>query len=77
MLLAIKIKTWLIEVEVVACVVSVAIAAFILMVGHGMRHRKRKNVEGERFVALLEIPPVVSAETAVRALIVAESKEKG
>lgn len=36
-----------------------------------------KSDEGERFIAALEIPLVVSPETAVRASIVAESKKKG
>ena len=31
--------------------------------------------EGERFVAVLEIPPVVSAETAVRVQIVKDAKK--
>ena len=38
-------------------------------------HRESQNDEGERFVAVLEIPPVVSAETAVRAQIVKDVKE--
>jgi len=38
-------------------------------------HREGKNDEGERFVAVLEIRPVVSAETAVRVLIVKDIKE--
>jgi hypothetical protein len=35
-------------------------------------HREGKNDEGERFVAVLEIPPVVSPVTAVRASIMAD-----
>jgi hypothetical protein len=37
-------------------------------------HREGKNDEGERFVAVLEIPPVESAETAVQASILADAK---
>lgn len=39
-------------------------------------HRDGKNDEGERFVAVLEIPPVESAITAVRVSIVADGKKK-
>jgi hypothetical protein len=39
-------------------------------------HRDGKNDDGERFVAVLEIPPVVSALTAVRVSIVADGKKK-
>jgi len=39
-------------------------------------HREGKNDEGERFVAVLEIPPVVSALTAVRVSIVADGKKR-
>jgi hypothetical protein len=39
-------------------------------------HRDGQNDEGERFVAVLEIPPVVSALTAVRVSIVADGKKK-
>jgi len=42
---------------------------------YGWSHREGHNDEGERFVAVLEIPPVVSAETAVRVSIVADSKK--
>ena len=38
-------------------------------------HREGKNDEGERFVTVLEIPPVVSALTAVRVSIVADGKK--
>lgn len=38
-------------------------------------HREGKNDEGERFVAVLEIPPVDSAVTAVRVQIVKDVKE--
>jgi len=37
-------------------------------------NREGKNDHRERFVAVLEIPPVVSAETDVRASIVADTK---
>lgn len=37
-------------------------------------HREGANDKGERFVAVLEIPPVESAETAVRASIMADLK---
>jgi hypothetical protein len=39
-------------------------------------HSDGKNDERERFVAVLEIPPVVSAETAVRVQIVKDVKGK-
>jgi hypothetical protein len=41
-----------------------------------LRHRKRKNDEGERFVAVLEIPPVTSPETAVKVTVAAEVRKK-
>ena len=37
-------------------------------------HREEKNDAGERIVAVLEIPPVVSAETAVWVQIVKDGK---
>ena len=37
-------------------------------------HREGKNDAGERFVAVLEIPPVESAQTAVRVQIVKDIK---
>lgn len=37
-------------------------------------HREGKNDKGERFVAVLEIPPVESAKTAVQASIMADGK---
>jgi hypothetical protein len=56
------------------------VAAFAL-IGHpkakrayAWSHREAKNDEGERVVAVLEIPPVVSAETAVRVQIVKDVK---
>lgn len=39
-------------------------------------HLDGPNDERTRFVAVLEIPPVVSAETAVRVQIVKDSKGK-
>lgn len=39
-------------------------------------HRERKNDEGERFVAVLEIPPVELPITAVRASIIADGKRR-
>jgi len=41
---------------------------------YGWSHREGKNDEGERFVTVLEIPPVESAVTAVRASIMADGK---
>lgn len=38
-------------------------------------HREGPGDQGERFVAVLEIPPVVSPETAVRASIMADAKK--
>ena len=39
-------------------------------------HRSGKNDSDERFVAVLEIPPVTSPETAVKVAIAAEVKAK-
>jgi hypothetical protein len=39
-------------------------------------HRDGKNDSDERFVAVLEIPPVTSPETAVKVAIAAEVREK-
>jgi hypothetical protein len=39
-------------------------------------HRDGQNDEGERFVAVLEIPPVESAITAVRVSIVADGNKR-
>lgn len=41
---------------------------------YGWSHKEGERDEGERFVAVLKIPPVVSAETAVRASIMADGK---
>jgi hypothetical protein len=43
---------------------------------YGWAHREGKDDQGERFVAVLEIPPVESALTAVRVSIVADGKKK-
>jgi len=43
---------------------------------YGWSHRDGRNDEGERFVTVLEIPPVVSALTAVRVSIVADGKKR-
>jgi hypothetical protein len=39
-------------------------------------HREGENDEGERFVTVLEIPPVESAVMAVRASIMADAKKR-
>lgn len=38
--------------------------------------REGVNDEGERFVTVLELPPVVSPVTAVRASIMADAKKR-
>lgn len=43
---------------------------------YGWSHRAGKDDQGERFVTVLEIPPVVSPETAVKIAIAAEVKGK-
>ena len=43
---------------------------------YGWSHLDGKNDEGERFVTVLEIPPVESAVTAVRVSIVADGKKR-
>jgi len=43
---------------------------------YGWSHREGKSDEGERFVAVLEIPPVVSPVTAVRVSIMADAKKR-
>jgi hypothetical protein len=43
---------------------------------YGWSHRDGPNDESERFVAVLEIPPVVSPVTAVRASIMADAKKR-
>ena len=43
---------------------------------YGWSHREGRNDQGERFVTVLEIPPVESAVTAVRASIVADAKKR-
>jgi len=39
-------------------------------------HREGESDEGERFVAVLELPPVTSPLTAVRASIMADTKKE-
>jgi hypothetical protein len=41
---------------------------------YGWSHPEGEDDQGERFVTVLDIPPVNSAETAVRASIVSDSK---
>jgi hypothetical protein len=41
---------------------------------YGWSHREGRDDAGERFVAVLEIPPVDSAQTAIRAQIVKDVK---
>ena len=41
---------------------------------YAWNHREGKKDQDERFVAVLEIPPVNSPQTAVRASIVSDSK---
>ena len=43
---------------------------------YGWSHREGENDQGERFVAVLEIPPVESAVTVVRASIMADAKKE-
>ena len=43
---------------------------------YGWSHPEGADNKGERFVTVLEIPPVVSAETAVKVAIVADIKKK-
>lgn len=43
---------------------------------YGWSHPEGPDNKGERFVAVLEIPPVESAETAVKIAIAAEAKGK-
>jgi hypothetical protein len=44
--------------------------------GYAWSHADGPNDQNERFVTVLEIPPVSSAETAVRVSIVADSKKR-
>jgi hypothetical protein len=41
---------------------------------YAWNHREGPNDEGERFVAVLEIPPVQDAQSAVKVAIVARAK---
>lgn len=43
---------------------------------YGWSHPENEDGTGERFVAVLEIPPVEPAETAVKIAIAAEGKGK-
>ena len=43
---------------------------------YGWSHPEGDDNKGERFVAVLEIPPVISPETAVKVAIAAEVKGK-
>jgi len=43
---------------------------------YGWSHRAGKDDQDERFVTVLEIPPVTSPETAVKVAIAAEVKGK-
>ncbi|HXR47889.1 MAG TPA: hypothetical protein VN784_10665 [Candidatus Limnocylindrales bacterium] len=43
---------------------------------YGWSHREGKDDKGERFVTVLQRPPVISPETAVKVAIAAEVKEK-
>lgn len=43
---------------------------------YGWSHREGKDDAGERFVTVLQIPPVDSPQTAVKVAIVAEVKGK-
>ena len=42
----------------------------------GWSHRDGPDDQGERFVTVLEVPPVESALTAVRVSIVADGKKE-
>ena len=44
---------------------------------YGWSHREGLSDKEERFVTVLEIPPVVSPITAVRASIMADKKKRG
>lgn len=44
---------------------------------YGWSHPENADGTGERFVAVLEILPVKSPETAVRASIVSDGKKEG
>jgi hypothetical protein len=46
------------------------------MICYGWSHPEGPDDKGERFVTVLQMPPVNSPETAVRASIVADSKKK-
>jgi hypothetical protein len=42
---------------------------------YAWNHREGNKDQGERFVAVLEVPPVISPQTAVRASIASDSKK--
>ena len=44
---------------------------------YGWSHSRGKNDKGERFVTILQIPPVISPESAVKVSIEAEAKPGG
>jgi hypothetical protein len=44
---------------------------------YGWSHPENANGTGERFVTVLEIPPVYSAQTAVKISIVSDIKKRG
>lgn len=48
--------------------------AYKAKLAYAWSHREGKNDEGERFVGVLEVPLVVSAETTVRIQIVKDMK---
>jgi len=43
---------------------------------YGWAQPEEKDNKGERFVTVLQMPPVISPETAVRASIVADSRRE-
>ena len=43
---------------------------------YGWSHREGRDDKGERFVTVLQIPPVISPETAVKVAIVADVRNK-
>jgi hypothetical protein len=44
---------------------------------YGWSHSRGKNDKGERFAVILQIPPVISPESAVRVSIAAEANPSG
>jgi hypothetical protein len=43
---------------------------------YGWHHREGKDDQGERFVTVLQLPPVDSAQAAVKVAVAGEIKEK-